>query len=126
MKKATLISLFALAALTIGTRSAGAQATKIDVDMCNILLSDCSSFAVVPDMMILQANNPDGSWMTRCVSELPEGAEHPKSTVRCNEVNSGQVCETLFGDTTDWSETITPAGKVILICHGAAASSPTP
>jgi hypothetical protein len=126
MKNAMVISLLALAALATSAAIARAQAVKINVDTCNIVLSDCTTFAVVPDMMILQANNPNGNWMTRCVSDLPSDATPPGRAVHCNAANSGQVCETLFGDTNDWQETITPSGRVILVCHGATATSPTP
>jgi hypothetical protein len=132
MKKATLVSLLALMALATGVARAYAQAVRINVDSCSVLAPDCSTFVTVPDMVMLQANNPDGTWTVRCTSNLPEGTTPPRRAVRCNNANTqdtvsgGILCGGLFGSTDDWQEVITPSGRVILVCHGATASDPTP
>jgi hypothetical protein len=120
MKKAALILMLGTFAMSAGIAKARAGTVHISMDVCYVLAGDCSSFAMISDGMVVAASNSGANWSVRCHGRLAAGTPLPTGqAARCTAGNTGGTpCETVFGDTTDWQEIVSPSGRVSLICHG--------
>lgn len=80
------------------------------------LLNASGGFFTAQGGHAVYSNDANGNSMITCHAGLPPG-EYPQGAVKWNYANTGLTCNTLFGQTTDWQEIVTPGGKASLVCH---------
>lgn len=89
---------------------------------CTFLDGNGGSVAASSDQAVL-ASNPSGNSKLTCRGSVAPSLTS-KGAVHWNFSNTGLLCFTNFGATTDWHEVVTPSGQATLSCH--VNPNPTP
>ncbi|MCK5629057.1 MAG: hypothetical protein KAI26_00450 [Nanoarchaeota archaeon] len=66
---------------------------------------------------IVKTNSKNNNVLLTCRGQVPEVHFVPKSTTHLNHDNTGFMCYTSYGKTSNWKLIITPSGHVKLTCH---------
>jgi len=118
-----IVVMFVAGALALSSRSARAQsnaAVIINDQLCGVFAGDCSTVEISTDNHEVQTSlATSGNAMLSCKLDLPAGAPLPANgAAHCDTTNTGGgLCNTSYGSTADWSETISASRQVTLRCH---------
>ena len=100
-----------------GTAQADSENSAVVInDFTCGLINASGGFFTAPGGHAVYSNDANGNSMVACHAGLPPG-EYPEGAIKWNYANTGETCNTFFGQTTDWQEIVTPGGKAILVCH---------
>jgi len=123
MKKIVILLVF-LAVLIIGIFNVSAKSENSavvinDVGCCLAMPNEYGHFnpLVTFESHIVKTNSKNNNVLLTCRGQLPEGHFTPKSATHLNFENTGFMCYTSFGVTSNWKSIITPSGHVQLTCH---------
>ena len=116
MKKlvATLATVCVVAATVVGTAVADPDAGRVVSSgfACNVLDGNGNSFTTFNSSLTVYANDQGSKAVLRC-----EGNGAPAAFLKhYNFGNTGLICNTSFGPTTQWDNKVGRAGNAQLTC----------
>lgn len=123
MKKIVILLVF-LAVLIMGVFNVHAKSENSAV-----VINDVGCLLAMPneydnlnplftfESHIVKTNSKNNNVLLTCRGQVPDGHFTPKSTTHLNHDNTGFMCYTGFGLTSNWKLIITPSGYVKLTCH---------
>jgi hypothetical protein len=116
---AIIVALVAVG-LALSSRPARAQsnaAVVIHDDFCDAFDGACATVVLTAPTGV-SVTNSSGNSVYNCTGTLPAGTTlPPQGAAHCNYANTGVICDTGSGPTTDWDETVTPSGQYNLKCR---------
>ena len=97
----------------VGVRAdASEQAIQAKGSMCGVMDGDGAFHLSTSSMSV---SNSGGVSMHRCsVKSVPNSTGR---VVRWNYDNTGMMCWTADGPTSEWQETVSASGQATLVCH---------
>src|SRR5437899_12418251 len=110
-----IVVTFVAVALALSSRPARAKSNRaviINDQACGVFAGDCTTFELSTDNHEVQTSvDTSGNAVLSCKLDLPAGAPLPaKGAAQCNFANTGATCNTSYGPTDDWKETVSASG----------------
>jgi hypothetical protein len=132
MKRIALLAVAVALAAAFAVTRAHAEALTITMSLCTVYAGDCSTTELIPDGRVrifasgpeLPNNDPENNlrWTATCRGTLPAGTPLPSTRVTCSGQATGLTCNTPAGSTSNWQESVSPDGKVAMVCQGTGSS----